>query len=63
MDRNSRERQRPTYRTVDETLELLLAQISPELRKLLEAKQNFKLTINGSAGHTFDVEVVKKLSF
>lgn len=47
----------------DEALERLWERLAPELRALLAERQNFKIVINGSAGRTFAVEVVKTLRF
>lgn len=63
MDTSARERPRLSARSVDETLENLIRQILPDMRRLLEAGQNFKVTINASAGHTFEVEIVKRMTF
>jgi hypothetical protein len=61
MDHNARERSRNSHRTVDETLKVLLDQLSPKLRRLIEARQNFKLTINATASHSFEIEIVERL--
>lgn len=61
MDHNARERSRNSHRTVDETLQGLLDQLSPKIRRLLEAKMNFKVTINATASHAFEIEIVERL--
>lgn len=42
-----------------QALERLLEAVRVELAALLKSKQNFKVIINGSAGHSFTVEVSK----
>lgn len=44
---------------IQPTLRRLLETLECELVELLRSKRNFKVTINGSAGHTFTVEVSK----
>lgn len=48
-------------RTDAATLARIWQQVGPEMLALLEARRNFKVTINVSAGHTAKVEIVKFL--
>lgn len=44
---------------IDEALRRLLADLEPELRALIGARQNWQMSINASAGGTYSVEVKK----
>lgn len=48
-------------RSTDVTLRLLLEQLLPELRELIDSRENFRLTIHASAGHEFQFETLRKV--
>ena len=62
MDRNAPDPRPRGSRNVEDRLRVLMPHIEAELRKLLESRTNFKMTVNGTAGGgAVEVEIVKRV--